>query len=143
MRRRLTDVYTGLGNSSPEVFNNQWTKNEEFNNAAKDFFDDILKDISDFEELGGFDFSMTLRDKGFNIAFGYEPSYKEDPYLCYCIDSDKDKIFIKKGKATGYYGSNIEINEELNYADGMCTKEFKNCIDKHYDKLLSCAIGSK
>ena len=62
------------------------------------FFDDILKSVKDFEELGGFDFGMTLRDGGFRIVFGYEPTYKDDPYICYCLDSDKDEIYIQKGK---------------------------------------------
>lgn len=102
------------------------------------FFDDILKSVKDFEEPGGFDFSMTLRDGGFRIVFGYEPTYKDDPYICYCLDSDKDEIYIQKGKANGYYGSNIVVNDELNYREGMCTKEFKTCIDTHYDKLMAC-----
>ena len=141
MRRRLTDAHTGLGNPSPDIFNNQWTDNEDFNNAAKSFFDDILKSVKDFEKLGGFDFSMTLRDGGFRIVFGYEPTYKDDPYICYCLDSDKDEIYIQKGKANGYYGSDIVVNEELNYREGMCTKEFKTCIDTHYDKLMACVSG--
>lgn len=41
-------------------------------------------------------------------------------------------------QADGYYGSDIVINEELNYNEGMCTKEFKDCIDLHYDKLMAC-----
>ena len=137
MRRRLTvNIHTGLGNPSPEVFNNEWTNNEDFNNDAKAFFDDILKSVKDFEEIGGFDFSMNLREDGFRIMFGIEPTYKDDPYICYCIDSNKDEIYIQKGKANGYYGSDIVINEELNYNEGMCTKEFKSCIDAHYDKLM-------
>ena len=86
MRRRMTDVHTGLGNPSPDIFDNQWTNNEEFNNAARAFFDDILKDVKDFKELGSFDFSMTLKDDGFRILFGLEPTYKHDPYICYCFE---------------------------------------------------------
>lgn len=138
MRRRMTDAHTGLGNPSPDIFNNQWTDNENFNNAAKAFFDDILKDVKDFKELGGFDFSIVLREKGFRILFGLEPTYKHDPYICYCFDSDRDEIYIQKGVANGYYGSDIVINEELNYKEGMCTKEFKTCIDAHYDNLMAC-----
>ena len=139
MRRRLnSNVHTGLGNPSPEIFNNEWTDNDEFNNAAKAFFDDILKLVKDFEEIGGFDFSMSLRKDGFRIVFGIEPTYKYDPYICYCLDSNKDEIYIHKGKANGYYGSDIVIDNELNYRDGMCTKEFKDCIDMHYDKIMKC-----
>ena len=138
MRRRMTDVHTGLGNPSPDIFNNQWTDNENFNNAVRAFFDDILKEVKDFKELGGFDFSMWLREDGFRIVFGIEPTYKYDPYICYCFDSDRDEIYIQKGVANGYYGSDIVINEELNYKEGMCTKEFKVCIDKHYDSLMAC-----
>ena len=139
MRRRLNgNVHTGLGNPSPEIFNNEWTSNEDFNNAVKEFFDDILKSVKDFEEIGGFDFSIYLRKGGFRIIFGIEPTYKDDPYICYCFDSNKDEIYIQKGKANGYYGSDIVINTELNYSGGMFTKEFKDCIDTHYDKLMEC-----
>lgn len=139
MRRRLIgNTYTGLGNPSPEVFNNEWTDNEDFNNAAKAFFDDILKLVKDFEEIGGFDFSINLREDGFKIMFGIEPAYKYDPYICYCFDSNKEKSFVHKGKANGYYGSDIVINEVLKYKKGMCPKEFTDCIDVHYDKLMEC-----
>ena len=139
MRRRLNgNVHTGLGNSSPKIFNNEWTDNDKFNNAAKAFFDDILKSVKDFEEIGGFDFSISLRKNGFRILFGIEPTYKYDPYICYCFDSNKDEICIHKGKANGYYGSDIVIDNELNFKDGMCTKEFTDCINTHYDKLIKC-----
>lgn len=139
MRRRLTDVHTGLGNPSPEIFNNQWTDNEDFNNATKVFFDDILESsIKDFEELGGFDFNMTLREDGFRIIFGFEPGYKYDPYIYYCFDSDRDEICIKKGKANGYYGSDIVINKETKYNEPKFNKRFKKCIDAHYDNLMAC-----
>ena len=126
MRRRLNgNVHTGLGKSSPEIFNNEWTDNDKFNNAAKAFFNDILTSVKDFEKIGGFD-------------FGIEPTYKYDPYICYCFDSNKDEIYIHKGKANGYYGSDIVIDNELNFKDGMCTKEFTDCINTHYDKLIKC-----
>ena len=139
MRRRLTgNIDTGLGNPSPEIFNNKWTNNEDFNNAAKAFFDEILKSVKDFEEIGGFDFNISLRECGFRIVFGIEPTYKNDPYICYCFDSNKDNIYIHKGEANGYYGTDIVINEELNYSEGMCTKEYIDCINTHYDKLIKC-----
>ena len=138
MRRRWTNVQTGLGNPSPDIFNNEWTDNENFNSTVKLFFDDILKSVKDFKELGGFDFCITLRENGFRIIFGYEPTYKHDPYICYCFDSDRDEIYIQKGVANGYYGSEIVVNEELNYKEGVCPKEFKNCIDAHYDNLMAC-----
>ena len=138
MRRRLADANIGLGYSAKDIFDNKWTDNEKFNKAAKSFFDDVLLSIKDFSEFAGFDFTMTLRENGFQIIFGLEPTYKHDPFICYCLDSDKDKIFIHKGKANGYYGSDIVVNEELNYKEGMCTKEFKGCIDTHYDKLMEC-----
>ena len=138
MRRRLTDVHTGLGNPSPDIFNNQWTDNEDFNNVAKAFFDDILKDVKDFKELGGFDFSMWLREDGFRILFGLEPTYKHDPYICYCFDSDRDEIYIQNGKANGYYGSDIVIISEKKYNEPRFNKTFKKCINRHYDSLMAC-----
>ena len=138
MRRRISDVYTGFGNPVPEVFDNKWTDNREFNLNLEVFFADILQSVKDFEDWGGFDFKIYLDENHFRVLFGIEPSYKGDPYICYCFDSDKDEIYIQKGHANGYYGSEIVITDELNYNEGMCTKEFKSCIDKHYDKLVSC-----
>lgn len=138
MRRRMADVHTGLGNPSPDIFNNQWTDNENFNNKTRTFFDDILKDVKDFKKLGGFDFSITLRENGFRILFGLEPTYKHDPYICYCFDSDRDEIYIQKGVANGYYGSDIAINKEVKYSEKKFDKGFKTCIDAHYDNLMAC-----
>lgn len=136
MRRRLTDAHTGLGNPSPEIFDNQWTDNENFNNAARAFFDDILQHVKDFDEIGGFDFNMILMDDSFKIVFGIEPAYKYDPYICYCFNSDVDKCYIQKGKALGYYGSDIVINKEIPFE--KCNKAFKDCINKHHDSLMAC-----
>ena len=134
----MADVHTGLGNPSPDIFNNQWTDNENFNNKTRTFFDDILKDVKDFKKLGGFDFSITLRENGFRILFGLEPTYKHDPYICYCFDSDRDEIYIQKGVANGYYGSDIAINKEVKYSEKKFDKGFKTCIDAHYDNLMAC-----
>ena len=136
MRRRLTNAHTGLGNPLPELFDNKWTDNEDFNDVVRLFFDDALDYIDDFKELGGFDLNITLREDGFRIMFGIEPSYKHDPYICYCFDSNKDNIFYKKGISNGYYGSDIVINKELRY--NKCMDDFKICIDKHYDNLVKC-----
>lgn len=139
MRRRLTgNICTGLGNPEPEIFNNEWSGNEKFNEEVKLFFDDVLNSIKDFSDMGGLDFKIELKDGTFKILFGIEPSYQYDPFICYCLSSNKDEIYIHKGKANGYYGSDIVINEELNYMEGMCTKEFLDCIDKHYDNLMRC-----
>lgn len=138
MRRRLTgNINTGLGNPSLEIFDNVWTENEEFNTEVKSFFDDVLDSINDFKDIGGFDFKLYLREDGFKIMFGIEPTYKYDPYICYCFDSNKEEIGIYKGEANGYYGSDIVINEKIKYKDRTLPKEFIECVEKHYDKLLS------
>ena len=117
-------------------FNNEWTDNDDFNTVVKSFFNDVSKSIEDF--VDSFDFSLSLRKNGFRIIFGSIPKKENDAFVCYCFDSDKDNIFIHKGKAEGCNGLDIVINEELNYREGMCTKEFKACIDTYYDKLLRC-----
>lgn len=142
MRRRLTgNIHTGIGNPSPEIFDNEWTSNEKFNEEVKLLFGDVLNNIKDFSDIGGFDFKIELSDNSFKILIGLEPTYQHDPYICYCISNNKDEIYIHKGKANGYYGSDIVINEELNYREGMCTKEFMDCINKHYDNLMECMNG--
>ncbi len=138
MRRRLTgNIDTGFGNPSPEIFDNVWTKNKEFNAEVRLFFEDVFDSINDFKDIDGFDFKLYLREDGFKIMFGVEPTYKHDPYICYCFDSNKEEIYIQKGGANGCYGSDIAINEEMKYGDGALPKEFIECVEKHYDKLLS------
>lgn len=137
MRRRLTgNICTGLGNPSPVIFDNQWTDNEIFNKAVKSFFKDVLNSLDDkaINDIGGFDFKLELRENGFKILFGIEPSYMYDPYICYCFDSDKERSYIHRGQAVGYYGADIKIKSKKSYK--RCSKEFRECIDKHYKNLI-------
>ena len=139
MRRRLIgNVCIGIGNPSPVIFDNEWTDNEKFNETAKLFFEDALNSLKDeiIDDIGGFDFKIELEDNRFRILFGMEPSYMYDPYICYCFDSQKEKSYIHKGQALGYYGADIKIKSKKNYK--KCDKEFKECIDKHWDNLMRC-----
>lgn len=134
MRRRITDVYTGLGNPKSEKFDNKYTSNKMFNMNLGLFFCDVLKEIDDLS--GGFDFKIYLKSDGFVVMFGIDPSYKHDPYICYCLDSNKESSYIHKGHAAGYYGSNIQIDKMCGY-NGFSDK-YKAIIDKHLDKLTGC-----
>lgn len=139
MRRRLTgNIYTGLGNPSPVIFDNEWPDNEKFNETVKLFFEDVLNSLKDetVNDVGGFDFKIELEDNSFRILFGIESSYMYDPYICYCFDSQKEKSYIHKGQALGYYGADIKIKSKKNYK--KCDKEFKECIDEHWDNLMRC-----
>lgn len=137
MRRRLiNDVCTGLGNPEPEVFDNRWTDNHDFNMNLELFFVDILQSIKDLGDYGGFDFKIELTDNSFMVKFGIEPSYLYDPYICYCLDSNKENSYIHKGKAHGYYGSDIRTTSVSEY-EGF-TKKYKAIIDKHLNTLLGC-----
>lgn len=137
MRRRLTgNVCTGLGNPALVIFDNQWTDNEKFNESVKLFFEDALNslDDKDINDVGGFDFKIELRNNSFRILFGIEPSYMYDPYICYCFDSDKEKSYIHRGQALGYYGADIKIRSNKSYK--RCGKKFRECIDRHYINLM-------
>lgn len=137
MRRRITgNICTGLGNSSPVIFDNGWTGNEKFNEAVKLFFEDALNSLKDetVNDVGGFDFKIELEDNRFRILFGIEPSYMYDPYICYCFDSEIEKSYIHKGQALGYYGADIKIKSNKSYK--RCGKEFRECMDKHYENLM-------
>ena len=135
MRRRITEnICTGLGNPSPVIFDNGWTGNEKFNEAVKLFFEDALNSLKDetVNDVGGFDFKIELEDNRFRILFGIEPSYMYDPY--YCFDSEIEKSYIHKGQTLGYYGSDIKIKSKKSYK--KCGKEFRECIDRHYESLI-------
>jgi hypothetical protein len=139
MRRRLTgNIHIGLGNPSPVIFDNEWTDNEKFNETVKLFFEDALNSLKDetVNDVGSFDFKIELEDNRFRILFGIEPSYMYDPYICYCFNSEKEKSYIHKGQAFGYYGSDIKIKSNKSYK--RCGKEFRECMDKHYENLMRC-----
>lgn len=137
MRRRMNSgVYTGLGNPAPEVFDNKWTDNKEFNMKLEVLFVDILQSVKDFENWGGFDFKIYLDENHFRVLFGIEPAYKHDKYICYCLDSDKENSYIHRGRAYGYYGSDIRMTSVREYE--KFTKKYMTIINKHFDKLLSC-----
>lgn len=139
MRRRLIgNICTGLGNSSPVIFDNQWTDNKKFNKTVKLFFEDALNslDDKDINNVGGFDFKIELKNNSFRILFGIEPSYMYDPYICYCFDSQKEKSYIHRGQAQGYYGADIKIKSNKSYK--RCGNGFRECIDRHYDELMRC-----
>lgn len=128
----------GIGNSSPVIFDNEWTANEKFNEAVKLFFEDALNSLNDeiVNDIGGVDFKIELENNSFKILFGIEPSYMYDPYICYCFDSDKENSYIHKGQALGYYGSDIKIKSNKSYRRGG--KEFRECIDRHNENLMRC-----
>ena len=139
MRRRITgNICTGLGNPSPVIFDNGWTGNEKFNETAKLFFEDALNSLKDgtVNDVGSFDFKIELEDNRFRILFGIEPSYMYDSYICYCFDSEKENSYIHKGQAFGYYGANIKIKSKKSYR--RCGKEFRECINRHYENLMRC-----
>ena len=138
MRRRITGIHIGLGNPSPVIFDNEWTNNEKFNETVKLFFEDALNSLKNetVNDVGSFDFKIELEDNRFRILFGIEPSYMYDPYICYCFDSQKEKSYIHRGQALGYYGSDIKIKSKKNYK--KCGKEFRGCIDRHYENLMRC-----
>ena len=139
MRRRITgNIYTGLGNPSPVIFDNEWTDNKKFNDAVKLFFEDILNLLKDetINDVGGFDFKIELENNSFKILFGIEPSYMYDSYICYCFDSEKENSYIHKGRAFGYYGADIKIKSNKSYK--RCGKEFRECMDKYYENLMRC-----
>lgn len=139
MRRRIIgDVDIGLGNSSPEIFNNKWSGVEEFDNILKAFFDDVLIEVDYFKEFGGFDFSIKNENKKLRISIGIEPTYKHDVYICFSVDDNKDNISIQIGHANGYYGSDIEIDKVYD-SNTLEYKQFKKCVDKHFNKLESIA----
>lgn len=139
MRRRLIgNICTGLGNPSPVIFDNEWTDNEKFNEAVKLFFEDALNSLNNetINDIGGFDFKIELEDNRFRILFGIEPSYMYNPYICYCFDIQKEKSYIHKGRAHGYYGADIKFKSNKSYK--RCGKEFRECIDRHYENLMRC-----
>jgi len=125
-----------MGNPSSVIFDNQWADNEKFNQTVKLFFEDALNslDDKDINNVGGFDFKIELKNNSFRILFGIEPSYMYDPYICYCFDSDKEKSYIHRGQAVGYYGADIKIKSNKSYK--RCGNGFRECVDRHYDNLI-------
>ena len=134
MRYRMINN-TGLGNPNECLLPNAWSKNDKLNEIATLMFQEVL--ASDFEvmkEYGGFDFKVETKENGFTIDFGIEPTYQYDELILYHIEKDKKNCKIILGKAEGSYGSDIKISKEFDYNN--CNLEFKDLIDRWYDKLL-------
>ena len=138
MRRRITDAYTGLGNPEPEKFDNKYTGNKMFNMNLGLFFCDVLKEIDDLSEFGGFDFKIYLKPDSFVVMFGIEPAYKHDKFICYYLDSNGN-CHIKRGRANGYYGSDIKLSTCR--VNENCTKRYRKLIDKHLEVLIKTSVS--
>ena len=48
----------------------------------------------------------------------------------------KKKVIYIRGQALRYYGADIKIKSKKSYR--RCGKEFRECIDKHWDNLMRC-----
>jgi A/G-specific adenine glycosylase len=101
----------------------------------KKWFIEIAEKLTPIKKYGGLDFKVVQLDNKFSVDFGYEPTYQyEELFICH-IENDKDKCRIKKGKAQGVYGSNIETTCNTSYSELNC--EFKDFIDKWHDRLIN------
>ena len=135
MRHRIGNINTGLGNPKSCSLPNTWSENLKLNEVVKLMFDDVIN-LGAISEYGGFDFNVKIESGNLNIDFGYEPSYQYGKLLIYHIVNNKVDCSIEKGKSQGYYGSDIEITEDIKY--NASDKGFNELIDKWHDKLLQC-----
>lgn len=48
----------------------------------------------------------------------------------------KKKVIYIRGQALRYYGADIKFKSNKSYK--KCGKEFRKCIDRHYENLMRC-----
>jgi hypothetical protein len=121
MRHRLVSG-TGLGNPEKAELTNQGKLN-------KKFAEDALKAY--FEQYEGFDFKVTDA----LVLVGIEPSYQYDPMLIISIERDKNKSYIKRGKAWGPYGSQV-VKSIKYYGDYKLKSKFVKFVDKWHQEFF-------
>jgi len=126
MRHRLIgNMYTGLGNPSPPIMDNNWSNNESLNMFLKNMGDEAINLY--FKELGGFDFQ--INDE--SITIGFEPAYKYDKLKLIHFNKNKSLCYYQTGISFGYYGSGI-VSKTRYYKEYVKSSKFKNFIDKWY-----------
>jgi hypothetical protein len=130
-RRIIGNIITGLGSSSQDLLNNQWTDNEDFNNILKQCFEEAIDTFKPINEFGGLDFAID----GHMIRFGFEPTYMhEHLYIININLEDKTCSYIKTGIAWGAYGSDIAANIKF-YSSYKNKGKFVKFIDKWFPIL--------
>lgn len=144
MRHRLgglQNVFMGLGaDNIPFELDNSWGDNVNLNEVVTKMFDDALKRLFKPNDIYGFDYKVTGDISLFKIMFGHEPAYKHDPYLMFCISSNRLDSYMKKGVARGYYGRDVEITYMKTAAEEDCDKEFLDFLDKWYPQFMETIV---
>lgn len=107
----------------------------------RDFFEKYLDNIKDLEN--GFDFSIDIGHDCFYVEFGIEPSYKFDPYIRFVFDSNFEECSIERGRATGYYDSDIVLNEFIQWNDMDENNGFRWLAEIYRKKLMDCLEEDK
>jgi hypothetical protein len=132
----LENVYMGMGaDNIPYELDNSWSDNKELNKVADEMLDEALEVLFKKNDISAFDYKVEGSENSFTITFGFEPAYKHDPYLMFCITSNYNDSFMKKGIATDYYGTGIEINYDRKISDKNCDKTFVRFVDKWHPVL--------
>jgi hypothetical protein len=124
MRHRLVSG-TGLGNPEPAELMNKGKLNKKFAKEA-------LKTY--FERYEGFDFQVTDNV----VTIGLEPSYQYDPLLIISISKEKGKSYIQRGKAWGYYGSQVVKRTKL-YEEYKLKSKFVKFVDKWHEQFFGAS----
>ena len=130
MRHRFGNITCmGIGNSDPVILdNNKHIEPSEFWNA---FVEDLVGNFKTIADWGGFDFHIGED----NFMLGIEPAYDGDDLQIIKFNfSDKDKSYIRQGRAFGAYGCNI-VSKYRFYGDYKRKSKFVRFIDKWYEKL--------
>lgn len=137
MRRRITgNIYTGLGNPSPVIFDNEWTDNEKFNEAVKLFLEDILNSLNDesINDIGG---SKTVHQFDNIIGNKTHPCEKPVDLLKFYISNSSREGDIVFNPFCGT-GSTLVAAKELDrkYLGYEIDKEYFDIADSKLNSIL-------
>lgn len=129
MRHRIGNARTGLGNSNPEILDNNG------NLEKSEFWDRFQEDLSEIlslvKEYSGFDFY--IGETEFNV--GIEPAYAGERLQIIHFDFvDKNSCYKRTGFAFGLYGTGIRETYTF-YGNYTYKSKFIKFIDKYYDDL--------
>lgn len=120
-----------LGIPSEAILDNKWTKDVEYNCLLADCRKDAIDSFKTLAKLGFVDFGISKDE----IKLGFEPSYKYEPLFVIAINlNNKEDSYIERGKAWGYYGSNI-VSKKKFYRDFKKKIKFIRFVDKWFEVM--------
>ena len=105
------------------IFNNMPYGDEEIDGLIDNIMVDVLTNFSLIFVKGMADFNVYKKNNKIVIDVGTEARHKNDDYILYHIECEKEKCYCEKGKANSYMGHDVEISERYSLLNIDCPRK--------------------